>query len=214
MLYMQEMGAFSNHQPCPPATFSCTNPLNISEIWTATKFWYFNATDLKLGSSTYFFLLFPFLVFAKSQVLNLRMGSVTWAIVAFKGLSIRTWESAGEKSPVRLLYLPRSQRKWRAATFLVALLMKDVFLWVKFNRLCPESLSAIVSLKVRFVKVSNWASTFLFLPGMKLAERTGSSPWLFTLIRVSPQGLKKPSKPSSMPEQLCYRNTNNWLAWL
>ena len=31
---------------------------------------YSNATDLKLGSSTYFFLLFPFLVFTKSQVLN------------------------------------------------------------------------------------------------------------------------------------------------
>ena len=33
-----------------------------------------NATDLKLGSSTYFFLLFPFLVFTKCQVLNLRVG--------------------------------------------------------------------------------------------------------------------------------------------
>ena len=26
-------------KPCPPATFSHTNPLNISEIWTATKFY-------------------------------------------------------------------------------------------------------------------------------------------------------------------------------
>ena len=26
-------------KPCPPATFSLTNPLNISEIWTATKFY-------------------------------------------------------------------------------------------------------------------------------------------------------------------------------
>ena len=35
---------------------------------------YSNATDLKLGSSTYFFLLFPFLVFTKCQVLDLRVG--------------------------------------------------------------------------------------------------------------------------------------------
>ena len=35
---------------------------------------YFSATDLKLVSSTYFFLLFPFLVFTKSHVLNVRVG--------------------------------------------------------------------------------------------------------------------------------------------
>ena len=35
---------------------------------------HFNATDIKLGSSTYFFLLFPFLVLTKCQVLNLRVG--------------------------------------------------------------------------------------------------------------------------------------------
>ena len=34
----------------------------------------FHDTKLKLGSSTYFFLLFPFLVFTKSQVLHLRVG--------------------------------------------------------------------------------------------------------------------------------------------
>ena len=50
MLYIQEMGAFS-HQSL-----------------------YFNATDLKLGSSTYIFLLCPFLVFTKCQALNLRVG--------------------------------------------------------------------------------------------------------------------------------------------
>ena len=33
-----------------------------------------NATDLKLGCSTYFFLLFPFLVLTKCKVLNLRVG--------------------------------------------------------------------------------------------------------------------------------------------
>ena len=48
-------------------TSSHTNPLNISIIL------YSNATDIKLGSSTYFFLLFPFLVFTKCQVLNLRV---------------------------------------------------------------------------------------------------------------------------------------------
>ena len=32
------------------------------------------ASDLKLGSSTYFFLLFPFLAFTKCQVLNLSVG--------------------------------------------------------------------------------------------------------------------------------------------
>ena len=35
---------------------------------------YSNATDLKRGSSTYFFLLFSFLVFTKCQVLNVRVG--------------------------------------------------------------------------------------------------------------------------------------------
>ena len=35
---------------------------------------YSNATDLKLGSSIYFFLLFLFLVFTKCQVLNVRVG--------------------------------------------------------------------------------------------------------------------------------------------
>ena len=35
---------------------------------------YLNATDLKLGSSTYLFLLFLFLVLTKCQVLNLRVG--------------------------------------------------------------------------------------------------------------------------------------------
>ena len=55
----------------PPATFTHTNPLNIYEIST-TKFqchrpqiWQFYL---------FFFLLFSFLVFTKSQVLNLRMG--------------------------------------------------------------------------------------------------------------------------------------------
>ena len=36
---------------------------------------YLNATDLRIGSSTYFFLLFSFLVFTKCQVLNLRVGT-------------------------------------------------------------------------------------------------------------------------------------------
>ena len=36
---------------------------------------YLNATDLKLGSSTYFFLLFLFLVLTKCQFLNLRVGT-------------------------------------------------------------------------------------------------------------------------------------------
>ena len=35
---------------------------------------YSNGTDLKLGSSTYFFLLFSFLVFTKCQILNVRVG--------------------------------------------------------------------------------------------------------------------------------------------
>ena len=38
------------------------------------KILYLNATDLKLGSSTYFFLLFSFLVLTKCQVLNLMVG--------------------------------------------------------------------------------------------------------------------------------------------
>ena len=54
--------------------FFHTNPLNISEMWTAAKLYISNATDLKLGSSTYFSLLFPFLVFTKCQVLHLRVG--------------------------------------------------------------------------------------------------------------------------------------------
>ena len=35
--------------------------------------YHFNATDLNLGSSTYFFLLFSFLVLGKCQVLHLRV---------------------------------------------------------------------------------------------------------------------------------------------
>ena len=35
---------------------------------------YFTATDLTLGSSTYFFLLFPCLIFTKSHILNIRVG--------------------------------------------------------------------------------------------------------------------------------------------
>ena len=61
-------------KPCPPATFSHTNPLNISEIWTATKFYIPMLQTSNLAVSTYFFLLFPFLVVTKSQVLNVRMG--------------------------------------------------------------------------------------------------------------------------------------------
>ena len=60
-------------KPCSPGTISHTNLLNIYESSTAPKSLYFNA-DLKLGSSTYFCLLFPFLVFTKSQVVNLRVG--------------------------------------------------------------------------------------------------------------------------------------------
>ena len=54
------------------ATFSHTNPLNISEILTATNF---NISMLHTSNLVFqfyiFFLLFPFLVFAKYQVLNL-----------------------------------------------------------------------------------------------------------------------------------------------
>ena len=58
-----------------PATFSHTNPLNISKKkFNCCQTLYSNATDIKLGSSTYFFLLFSFLVFTKCQVLNLRVG--------------------------------------------------------------------------------------------------------------------------------------------
>ena len=50
--------------------------------WLASRFQYLdccqilysNAIDLQLGSSTYVFLLFSFLVFTKCQVLNLRVG--------------------------------------------------------------------------------------------------------------------------------------------
>ena len=41
--------------------------------WLASQILYSTATDLKLGSSTYFFLLFSFLVLTKCQVLNLRV---------------------------------------------------------------------------------------------------------------------------------------------
>ena len=56
------------------ATFSHTNPL--TDFWglNCHQILYSSATDLTLGSPTYFFLLFPFLVFTKSQVLHLRMG--------------------------------------------------------------------------------------------------------------------------------------------
>ena len=55
--------------------FSHTTPLNISEIWTGTKFYiqilYSNATDSNLAV----LLIFPALsISSKFQVLNLRMG--------------------------------------------------------------------------------------------------------------------------------------------
>ena len=44
-------------------------------ILNCCKILYSNATDLKLGSSTYFFpVLFSFLVFTKCQVLNVTVG--------------------------------------------------------------------------------------------------------------------------------------------
>ena len=63
---------------------------------------YFNVTDLKLSSSTYFFLLFPFLVFTKSQVLHLGwVGHVThcckrhWCAIAHEKCNCpKCWEVA------------------------------------------------------------------------------------------------------------------------
>ena len=52
---------------------SLPNPLCISKIETATKFYIPNATDLKLASCTYFCLHIPFLVFTKCQTLNVRV---------------------------------------------------------------------------------------------------------------------------------------------
>ena len=49
-------------------------PIQILSIFKLLPILYFSATDLKLGSSTYCFLLFLFLVFTKCQVLNLREG--------------------------------------------------------------------------------------------------------------------------------------------
>ena len=48
---------------------------------------YSNATDIKLGSSTYFFLLYPFLVLTKCEVLNLRVGKSrdSWLQRAYSG---------------------------------------------------------------------------------------------------------------------------------
>ena len=60
-------------QALPSSNFSHTNPLNISEIWTATKF-YISMLQPQTWQVYIFFLLFPFLVFTKSQVLHLRMG--------------------------------------------------------------------------------------------------------------------------------------------
>ena len=50
-------------------------PIQIPSIFLRFKVlpdisYYFNATDLKLDMFTYLFLIFRFLVFAKSQVLN------------------------------------------------------------------------------------------------------------------------------------------------
>ena len=76
-------------QGLPSSNFCHTNPLqNICEYLNCCQILYSNATDLKLGSSTYFFLLFPFLVFVKSQVLNLRVGrSHDPLMIVAKGLS-------------------------------------------------------------------------------------------------------------------------------
>ena len=80
MLCIQEMGAFSNqfnrvYMVCPPATFSHTNPLNISVIWTASKLSIPMLQTSNVAVLLIFFLLFPFLVVSKSHVLNLRVGT-------------------------------------------------------------------------------------------------------------------------------------------
>ena len=62
-------------QALPSSNFSHTNPLlKHSRDLNCCQTLHFNATDLNPGSSTYFFLLFPFLGFTKSQVLHLRVG--------------------------------------------------------------------------------------------------------------------------------------------
>ena len=64
----------SNLAACHPATFSHTNPSCHFRYLNCCQILYSNATDLKLGSSTYFFLLYSFLLFTKCQVLNLTVG--------------------------------------------------------------------------------------------------------------------------------------------
>ena len=64
----------AGRQALPSSNFSHTNPLNISETWTATKLYISMLQISNLAVSTYFFLLFPFLVFTKCQVFSLRVG--------------------------------------------------------------------------------------------------------------------------------------------
>ena len=58
-------------QALPSSNFFHTNPLRFG---LPPNFIFQCYRHLKPGSSTYFFLLFPFLVLTKSQVLNLRVG--------------------------------------------------------------------------------------------------------------------------------------------
>ena len=60
----------AGEQALPSSSFFHTNPLNISEICTATKFYIsMLQTSNLLVLLMVYLLLFPFLVFIKSQIL-------------------------------------------------------------------------------------------------------------------------------------------------
>ena len=53
---------------------------------------YSNATDLKLGNSTYFFLLFSFLVLTKCQVSNVRVGKSRDQVLQRAYCAVHNWD--------------------------------------------------------------------------------------------------------------------------
>ena len=86
-------------QNLPSSNFFPYNPLTDFRYLNCCQILYSNTTDFKLGSSTYFFLLFSFLVLTKCQVLNIRVGGhVTRSCKGPIGSDLSCWSSSSSSS--------------------------------------------------------------------------------------------------------------------
>ena len=118
-----------NYPPkaCHPATFSHTNPLKFPfQYLNCCQILYSNATDLELGSSTYFFMLYSFLVFTKCQVLNLRVGRSRDQVLqsTFGGYNIHT---------VNFRVLSDLREVWYWLGIEIKAKVKNIFSWAYFR---------------------------------------------------------------------------------